>query len=128
MTYMQNRRSKLLITGGIIIAVFAWLLISTLRGATTPYTPVGQIIANGPSNALVRAVGNASDIVWDTQTTSLRFVISDEGGSLPVVYRGVRPDLLVDGVRTVVEGRYLAGGTLTANKLLLECPSKYQEE
>jgi cytochrome c-type biogenesis protein CcmE len=57
----------------------------------------------------------------------LRFEITDERESLSVEYKGVRPDLLVEGTRTVVEGRYTPGGIFQATKVLLKCPSKYEE-
>ncbi|HIP95627.1 MAG TPA: cytochrome c maturation protein CcmE, partial [Anaerolineae bacterium] len=57
-----------------------------------------------------------------------RFDIADDSGSLPVLYKGVRPDMLRDGVQAVVEGKYTASGVFEATSVLLKCPSKYAEE
>lgn len=111
----------------IVVAVIVWLLMSNVLGSTTPYLEVSQIRDAGPSPRLVRAVGNATQIKWDAQESVLRFQISDEGASLPVVFAGVRPDLLVEGSRAVAEGRYTSSGLFEASKLLLQCPSKYEE-
>ncbi|TKJ28134.1 MAG: hypothetical protein CEE40_12415 [Chloroflexi bacterium B3_Chlor] len=71
-------------------------------------------------------VGETID--WDPQELILRFEIADEGGSLPVVYQGVRPDMFRDGAETVVEGKYAPNDLFEASTLLLRCPSKYVEE
>jgi len=71
-------------------------------------------------------VGQTID--WDPQQMILRFDIADDSGSLPVLYKGVRPDMLRDGVQAVVEGKYTASGVFEATSVLLKCPSKYAEE
>ena len=124
----SGKRTRFILGGAAIVATIGWLIFSNIGGATTPYIPVGEVVAAGPSDRLVRAVGNARDIVWDPSALLLRFDIADESGSLPVTYKGVRPDLLVEGTRTVVEGKYQADGTFQATRLLTQCPSKYEEE
>jgi len=112
----------------IVLIVVLWLVVSNLQGSSTPYLTVPEIKAAGPSERLVRAVGLARAIAWDAETLTLQFEITYEDEALPVVYRGVRPDMLVDGSQTVVEGKYSAAGVFQASKVLLKCPSKYQEE
>lgn len=123
-----SRRLRFIVGGAIIVAVIGWLVLSNVLGSTTPYLEVTEVKAAGPSERLVRAVGVARAIEWDPQATLLRFEISDDEELLAVEYKGVRPDLLVEGTRTVVEGRYTASGIFRATKVLLKCPSKYEEE
>ena len=79
---------------------------------------------------MVRVSGLVVDqtIDWDLQRTILRFEIADESGSLPILYKGVRPDMLQDGTQAVVEGRYATGGVFETTAVLVKCPSKYAEE
>jgi cytochrome c-type biogenesis protein CcmE len=123
-------RLKYVIGGTIIILVLAWLVLSNIQGASAHYLTVEELLAQGSSDTIVRVSGLVVDetIDWDSQQLILRFEIADDGGSLPVVYEGVRPDMLRDGAETVVEGRYSAGGVFEASTLLLKCPSKYAEE
>jgi cytochrome c-type biogenesis protein CcmE len=123
-----SRRLRFVVGGAIIVAVIAWLVLSNVLGSTTPYLEVTEVKAAGPSERLVRAVGVARAIEWDPQAMLLRFEIADDEEMLAVEYEGVRPDLLVDGTRTVVEGRYSTSGIFQATKVLLKCPSKYEEE
>ena len=87
-------------------------------------------MTTGPSDRMVRVTGLVvgQTIDWDPQQMILRFDITDDSGSLPVLYKGVRPDMLGDGVQAVVEGKYTASGIFEATSVLLKCPSKYTEE
>jgi len=118
---------RVVIGGAIIVAVIAWLILSNVIGSSTPYLEVSVVKAAGPSDRLVRAVGNAHDIQWDAQSMLLRFEIADDLDRLPVVFPGVRPDMLVEDARAVVEGRLTSSGVFEATKVLLQCPSKYEE-
>ena len=43
---------------------------------------------------------------------------------VPVVYKGVKPDLLKDEAQAIMTGRIDSSGVFTANELLLKCPTK----
>jgi cytochrome c-type biogenesis protein CcmE len=77
----------------------------------------------------VRVTGliQGESIDWNAQDLILKFEIADEASRLPVVYKGLRPDMFQDGAQAVVEGRYTEGGTFEAHNLVLKCPSKYEE-
>jgi cytochrome c-type biogenesis protein CcmE len=123
-------RRKFIIGGAIIALVVAWLIYSNIGGSSTYYMTVEELLAEGPSDRLVRCTGFVvgQSIEWDPQQMVLRFEIADETGSLPVLYKGPRPDLLEDGTQAVVEGRYAGAGVFEATSVLLKCPSKYVEE
>lgn len=61
--------------------------------------------------------------------TELKFTIEDPGtgggGLVPVVYRGVRPDMFAVGRDIIMDGDYI-DGTFTATNLMTQCPSKYE--
>ena len=127
----STRRLPYYIGGAIVVAVVGWLLYSDILNATAPYLTVGELLAEGPSDRLVRATGVVvgQTIVWDAEDLKLRFDIADESGaSISVEYSGVRPDLLEDGTQAVVEGSLRDATTFDASAILLKCPSKYEEE
>lgn len=127
---MAGGRLKFFIGGAIIVLVLGWLIFSNIEGASAHYLTVEELLAQGPSDRMVRVSGLVvgQTIDWDPQELILRFEIADEGGSLPVVYQGARPDMFRDGAETVVEGKYASSGLFEASTLLLKCPSKYAEE
>jgi cytochrome c-type biogenesis protein CcmE len=53
-------------------------------------------------------------------------LVGTDGAELPVVYRGVIPDLFESGRDVVVEGRRDAAGVFQADVLMTKCASKYE--
>ncbi len=64
---------------------------------------------------------------WDPKTSLLSFSIKDENGSqtLPVRFRGDKPDRFTDNLPVIVFGQLDSSGEFVATKLLVKCPSKY---
>ena len=127
---MAGGRLKFFIGGAIIFVVLAWLIVTNIGGASAQYLSVEELLALGPSDQMVRVSGLVlgETIDWDPQRLVLRFEIADEGGSIPVIYEGARPDMFRDGAQVVVEGKHSSNDVFQANALLLKCPSKYVEE
>ena len=124
---------KRFLFGGIIIAVAAIaLIILSLNSSVSYYLTVGELSeqASALEDTRVRVSGKvaAGSIVWDARDLELRFNVSGEGESLPVVYQGVRPDGFKDDVNVLLDGYLDAGGTFRAGEILMKCPSKYEPE
>jgi len=47
---------------------------------------------------------------------------------LPVVYQGVKPDLLKDGTQAIIRGRLRKDGIFYADDLIMKCPTRYAED
>jgi cytochrome c-type biogenesis protein CcmE len=126
-----SKQTKFIIGGLIVVLVIGYLIFTSIQGSTAPYLTVAELRSAGPSvherNVRVSGVIQGESIDWNAQDLFLKFEIADESGSLPVVYKGLRPDMFRDGAQAVVEGRYTEGGTFEAHNLVLKCPSKYEE-
>jgi len=120
---------KLLIGGLVVVLAVGYLIYTAAQGSTAFYMTVAEVRAQGPSERTVRVSGTivGESIAWTPSDLSLQFEISDDSGTLPVVYHGARPDMFQDGAEAVIEGKYAAGGSFEAHTLLLKCPSKYDE-
>ena len=128
---MKKKQTRFVIGGIVIVAAVGLLIVAGLGGrgaATTYYLTVSELKTQGASERKVRVSGMVveSSIEWEAQDMLLRFEIADQGGVLPVVYHGPRPDMLRDEAEVVVEGQYAAEGTFEASNLLLKCPSRYE--
>jgi cytochrome c-type biogenesis protein CcmE len=59
----------------------------------------------------------------------LNFIVEDrEGGgsgAIPVVYKGLKPDMFEPGRDVLIDGAF-SNGKIEASKLLTQCPSKYE--
>ena len=126
-----QKQTRFIVGGLIIVLVIGYLIVTSIQGATAPYLTVSELRSRGSSiyerNVRVTGVIQGESIDWNAQDLILKFEIADEGGRLPVVYNGLRPDMFQDGAQAVVEGRYSEGGVFEAHNLVLKCPSKYEE-
>jgi cytochrome c-type biogenesis protein CcmE len=127
-----RRKSKLFIGMLVISLAVIYLVVTAARGATAYYLTVAEIIEQGPSTRQVRVAGEAlgDTIAWNPSNNMLSFDIVDADGAdtyiLSVIHYGSRPDMLLDRASVVLEGRYTDQGTFRADRLLLQCPSKYE--
>lgn len=89
--------------------------------------------ANAPIRVAGRVAASAIDSTLEPEIT-LRFSIIDPGPKrevnekevpLRVFYRGLKPDMLQPGRDVIIDGAY-RDGILVADRLMTQCPSKYE--
>lgn len=123
------RQAKILVAVGVIVAAVAFLVVTAFQNTAVYYLTVSELQAAGPSlyGQPVRVAGSVvpGSIQRDPASPVVRFEAHDGSGRMPVLYRGVLPDIFGDGVEVVVEGKY-ANGSFTASTLLAKCPSKFE--
>lgn len=110
--------------GFSFIAAFFLFSAFSFRDSLTPYVTLSE--AKGMHNTVqVKGVLVSGSITSDEGT--IRFKIKDEHGEEAIVaYPGAKPDGLAEASSIVAIGK-LQNGQFAAEKLLLKCPSKYQE-
>jgi cytochrome c-type biogenesis protein CcmE len=122
--------AKVLIAAAVIVAAAAYLVVTALGNSAVYYLTVSELRSSGPEiyGQPVRVAGNVvpGSIQRDPSSLVVHFEAEDGSGKIPVLYRGVLPDIFGDGVEVVVEGKYAATGTFTAGTLLAKCPSKFE--
>jgi cytochrome c-type biogenesis protein CcmE len=91
-----------------------------------------EVLEKGVSRDLkrIRVGGRVVDpIQYQTEPQMiLSFSVKNPAGGegiVPVVYRGLKPDMFAAGRDVLIDGDYL-GGTIQAAKLQTQCPSKYE--
>jgi cytochrome c-type biogenesis protein CcmE len=130
---LPRRRRRLpiaFILGGLaILGAVVYLVYANTQADAVYYFTVSELkncaICSSQS---VRVAGDvqAGSIVHNDQQQLVRFVITDGGHTLPVVYSGIVPDIFRPGITVVVEGHYTGQGPFQAQTLLAKCPSKFQ--
>ena len=126
-----RRRRKLplgfIIAGLAVAAAVAYLVIANTGASAEYYMTIHQLRACSTCGTqTVRVAGIvAPNVARNDKTQVVHFTITDSGGSLPVVYNGIIPDIFRPGIQVVVEG-HLANGVFQAQNLLAKCPSKFQ--
>jgi cytochrome c-type biogenesis protein CcmE len=123
------RRARLLLAAAAVAAAAVYLVIGGLRGAVVYYLTPSELLDRGPA-ALGRTLRVGGQVqpgsrVWDPQTLQLRFVLTDGRAAVPVVFRGVPPELFTEGQGAVVEGVYGPDGVLTARSVMVKHSEQY---
>src|SRR5947209_18732146 len=131
---IPSRRRKRLplsfIIGGLaILAAVIYLVYANTQANAVYYLTVSELkhcTTCTTQSVRVAGVVQQGSIVRDDQKQTMRFVITQGGQSLPVMYSGVVPDIFRAGIEVVVEGHYTGQGPFQAQTLLAKCPSKFQ--
>ena len=129
---MKRKQLKFVIGSVVIILTLAFLGYSGFQESKSYYLTVTELYAEKDTSyeKRLKVAGDVvpKSIVRDGKT--IKFVISQEGNTLPVVYVGTDapPDTFVDRAQAVVEGKYGRDGVFTANHMQAKCASKYEKE
>lgn len=148
--------NKFVIGGLLILAAVVFLIVNATTGSAQYFMTVDELVAKGSDavdkNVRVSGAVIGDTIQYDPQTLTLTFEVAhlpaeqaeldDEGGlaealhqavmdpsrtRIPVVYVGVKPDLLRHEAQAIVTGYLGADGIFHAEELLLKCPTRYEE-
>jgi cytochrome c-type biogenesis protein CcmE len=124
------RKWRFLVAAAVIVVVLAYLVLSGTQGSTVYALTIQELKGRGSAiygrGVRVGGIVDGNSIIYDTSQVLLQFQLVDGQDTLPVTYRGARPDMFRDGAQALVEGKYGPSGTFEATKLLLKCPSKYE--
>ena len=124
------RSSRILIGAVIVVAAITYLAIAGFQKSTTYYMEVDEYLNRAAEfgERVVRVNGSVQPgtIKWESSNVLLKFTLAGSAGSIPVTFRGIRPDNFEDGRTVVVEGRRDKSGVFVARKLIIQCPSKYE--
>lgn len=121
-------RWSFIIAGIAIAGAILYLVLANTGKSAQYYMTVSELRACASCSAqTVRVAGVvATDgLARDNAHQIIHFVVKDDGGTLPVEYGGIVPDVFKPGIQVVVEG-HLTNGMFKASSLLAKCPSKFQ--
>ncbi len=138
----MNRKFYILV--GIALVAAITLIVNGVRHTASLVLVPSQLAAqsSGSNNlSRIRVAGRVSTQAIDYKTEpniELRFTVNDPPGyspgysatglsavSVPVIYRGLKPDMFQSGRDVIIDGAF-KDGALVASSLLTQCPSKYE--
>lgn len=127
---MKNK--KVLIATVVVIAVMVFLIVSGMQGNTGRYLTIEEALAGSQQDSgkyiQMEAKVVPTSVKWDPKKPELIFDITDGKQSINVTFYDVKPDNFESGYPVIVEGKFTAPGKFLAEKVLVKCPSKYEEE
>ena len=107
--------------------VFIVLIAGVFSTNVSPYISVTELIYGNVINRNVQVYGKAviESISFDTSKSILTFDITDGTNNVTVSYKGMVNNL-ENSTEVVAVGQYNKG-IFNSEKILVKCPSKYQE-
>jgi len=117
------------IFGGIIVAVFLFLMIYLLTQSNIQYeNDFAKVMAKDKT---VKATGSwvkEKSYELNKENKTFIFYMADQAGTqMKVVYEGTIPNNFESAVSVVVTGKY-QNGYFHAKDILTKCPSKYEQQ
>lgn len=132
----MQRKFRVYLVLGVIVAAMAFLLISGFNEETMVYSiTIQELQAKGDDayekGFRVNGFVDPNTIHKSADMLSVEFVVKDDHASMPVVYRGILPDTFkpssFDGdIEVILEGKYRQDGTFQATHIMTKCASKYE--
>jgi cytochrome c-type biogenesis protein CcmE len=127
---MKPKHQRLLLA---VIAVFALIGAGLIAAAALReeasyfYTPTTLASANVAPGKAIRLGGmvQKGSIVRAADGVSITFTVQDKDKTQKVAYRGITPDLFVEGSGVVADGRLGPDGIFVADSLLAKHDENY---
>lgn len=127
---MTPRRQRLLVVIGVLAgtAIGVGVALKAFSGNLLYYYTPTQVLAKHPGTHRVFRLGGLVEkgsVVRKPDSLTVRFMVTDNRHSIPVVFTGVLPDLFRPGQGVIANGHMGPGGTFVANDVLAKHDSKY---
>ncbi|BAS27265.1 cytochrome c maturation protein CcmE [Limnochorda pilosa] len=126
----MSRKVKLGVAGVLFGGVLAYLIATAVANTGVYYYTVAEAAARSSelSGRFLRVNGEVApgSIQWDPTVMRLAFEVQEGASRIPAVYHGAKPDTFQGGAPVIVEGRWGPDGTITADQILMQCPSRYE--
>jgi len=123
------RRLRLLIAAAVVVAALLYLIIGGIRTSIVYYITPSELRAQGEGarGKTIRLGGQVQpgSKTWDAEMRELRFTLTDDTASVPVVHRGAPPGLFSEGQGAVVEGTWEAHGIFMARSIIVKHSEEY---
>jgi cytochrome c-type biogenesis protein CcmE len=124
----RHKRIGFIIAGLAALGIAAAFVLTAFQSNLVFFFSPSQVAANeAPVNSTFRIGGLVEDGTIKRQGDGLtvHFTVTDTDKSIPVVYKGILPDLFKEGKGCVAQGRLGADGVFYADEVLAKHDENY---
>ena len=124
----RHKRLVLIAAGLGAIAIAAALVLNAFRSNLVFFFSPSQIAAGEAPKDRAFRVGcmvETGSVKRQADGVTVQFVVTDTAKSVPVVYKGILPDLFREGKGVVAEGRLGTDGVFRAAQVLAKHDENY---
>ena len=124
----RHKRFGLIALGIAALGLAAFLVLNAFEKNLVFFFTPTQVAANeAPRERTFRIGGlvEPGSVKRQPDGVSVQFVVTDTAKNIPVVYRGVLPDLFKEGKGVVAQGKLGADGVFAASEVLAKHDENY---
>ncbi len=124
----RHKRFAAITIGVAALGIAAALVLSAFQKNIVFFFTPTQVAANeAPQGRIFRIGGLVAEgsVKRVGDGTTVHFVVTDTAKSIPVVYRGLLPDLFKEGKGVVTQGKLGEGGVFMAKEVLAKHDENY---
>ena len=124
----RHKRITFIFVGLTALGIAAYLVASAFRNNLVFFFSPTQVVAKeAPVNRTFRIGGLVQEgtLRRESDGLTVRFTVTDTAASIPVVYKGILPDLFKEGRGCVAQGRIGADGVFQAEEVLAKHDENY---
>lgn len=124
----RQKRFMFIVAGVAGLAMAAGLVLNALENNVSLYFTPTQVFNNEAPHGRSFRIGGVVEegsVKRETDGLTTNFVITDRHKSIPVVYKGILPDLFTEGKGVVAQGRVEADGVMRAEEVLAKHDENY---
>ncbi len=124
----RHKRMGFIISGLAGLAIATGLALNAFQDNLVFFFSPSQVAAKeAPTGRTFRIGGLVQEgtVKRDTDGLTVRFTVTDTAQSIPVVYKGILPDLFKEGKGCVAQGKIGADGVFYADQVLAKHDENY---
>ncbi len=124
----RHRRIAFIIAGLTALGIAAALMLNAFQENLVFFFSPSQVAAReAPTERTFRVGGLVKEgtVKRENDGLTVRFVVTDTAESIPVVYKGILPDLFKEGKGCVAQGRLGSDGVFYADEVLAKHDENY---
>jgi cytochrome c-type biogenesis protein CcmE len=124
----RHKRIAFIVAGLVGLGVAAAFVLSAFQNNLVFFFSPSQVVAKqAPVNRTFRIGGlvETGTLKRDNDGLTARFNVTDTAQTIPVVYKGILPDLFKEGRGCVAQGRVGSDGVFYADQVLAKHDENY---
>ena len=124
----RHKRIAFIVASLAALGLATWLVLGAFRQNLVFFFSPTQVAAKeAPVNKTFRIGGLVENgsLTRENDGLTIRFTVTDTANTIPVVYKGILPDLFKEGRGCVAQGRVGSDGVFYADQIMAKHDENY---